>query len=417
LVAASSVGAILSASLAVSGVQQASASTFRHSATAGATSLEVDILAYNTPIETWAKKAMSLWAASHPSFKLNIVVSPVDTLLQTETTRAQAGDPPAISSLTTAWMPAFAQANYLYNIHDLLPASYLNTYNSNLLKANTYTGKLFILPYASSARALYYNKAEFAKAGISSPPQTWAQLEADAAKIVTSGAAKYALSVEGTGSEAYSAWFNYLYWSFGGSYGNSPTAVTLDNRACVSALTVLSTLQKGRELEPNPQTFNADQELTGFESQDAAMTITGPWLQGLIATGFKGLNYGVAPIPAGSTRATLGVTDGWTVYKGTKATKAQLKQALMFLMSPPVENLLLSDEGFLPTQQSGFSSPAYKSGFWPIFDNLLPIAKFAPLAANWDSYSTQAVKVLQNLYVNGASASSVCQGLQGLLSR
>jgi multiple sugar transport system substrate-binding protein len=396
------------------GVGNAGASALRTNASATG-SVEVDILGYNTAIETWAKRAMSLWEATKPGFSINIVVQPNDSLLQIETTRAQAGDPPAISSLTTAWMPAFAQAGYLDNIRSILPASFISGFNSNLLKVNTYAGSLNILPYASSARALFYNKSEFAKAGIMGPPKTWTAFEADAAKLVKSGASKYALSVQGAGSEAFSAWFNYFYWSFGGGYGTSTTTLNLNQKACVSGMTVMSNLVSSHEVEPDPQTFNADQELDGFTSGDAAMTITGPWLQG-IAGAVKGLQYGVAPIPAGSTQSTLGVTDGWTVYKGSKATTAQIRQVLMFLMSPTIENNLLTDEGFLPTEQSGFSSPTYKTGNWPIFDSLLPTAKFAPLSSAWDSFSTQAVKVMQTMYVNGASAASVCQSLQGLLA-
>ena len=43
------------------------------------------------------------------------------------------------------------------------------------------------VPLYSLAYALYYNKAQFAAAGISGPPTTWAQLIADGKKLTGNG--------------------------------------------------------------------------------------------------------------------------------------------------------------------------------------------------------------------------------------
>ena len=51
------------------------------------------------------------------------------------------------------------------------------------------------VPLYSLAYALYYNKAMFAAAGISSPPATWAELIADGAKLNKGG--HWPLAIEG----------------------------------------------------------------------------------------------------------------------------------------------------------------------------------------------------------------------------
>ena len=45
-----------------------------------------------------------------------------------------------------------------------------------------YKGSLYAVPMSMNSFALYYNKSILAKAGITAPPKTLAQLDADAAK-------------------------------------------------------------------------------------------------------------------------------------------------------------------------------------------------------------------------------------------
>ena len=59
-----------------------------------------------------------------------------------------------------------------------------------------YPGGTYGVPLNFHGETLYYNKALFAKAGITAPPTTWAELDADADKLVASGVA--AISFGGT---------------------------------------------------------------------------------------------------------------------------------------------------------------------------------------------------------------------------
>ena len=45
------------------------------------------------------------------------------------------------------------------------------------------------------------------------------------------------------------------------------------------------------------------------------MILTGPWLRGQIKTEAPKLNYGIAQIPAGTRKATYGVTDSLMLFK------------------------------------------------------------------------------------------------------
>ncbi|MBO0916522.1 extracellular solute-binding protein [Streptomyces laculatispora] len=53
--------------------------------------------------------------------------------------------------------------------------------------ANTYGGKVYQLPYATQGTFVYYNKDDFAKAGIDAPPRTYKDLIDDSSKLKAKG--------------------------------------------------------------------------------------------------------------------------------------------------------------------------------------------------------------------------------------
>ena len=60
---------------------------------------------------------------------------------------------------------------------DVLSPSVVSNLIPKFLKDGQYQGTDYGIPFTTSTRAMYYNKKIFAAAGISSPPQTWAQLQ------------------------------------------------------------------------------------------------------------------------------------------------------------------------------------------------------------------------------------------------
>lgn len=77
---------------------------------------------------------------------------------------------------------------------------------------------------------------------------------------------------------------------------------------------------------------------------------------------------------------------------------------------------MLVGRGFLPTVQSQFSNPAFNTAVVKPVVTALSTAKFAPLNPAWATLVDQGAKVLQTMYVNGATPQTVCQNLQALLS-
>jgi multiple sugar transport system substrate-binding protein len=154
-------------------------------------------------------------------------------------------------------------------------------------------GKYYQLPWKSNPVMIFYNKKEFAKAGISttSPPlRTYSQFLATARKLVSSGAAKYAI-YPAPSSEFFEAWYDFypLYAAeSGGKELVQNDKATFDSAAGLAVAGFWRKLYA--EHLAGDESYNGDP----FADGTAAMAIVGPWA---IAS-YKGVvNWGAVPLP------------------------------------------------------------------------------------------------------------------------
>jgi ABC-type glycerol-3-phosphate transport system substrate-binding protein len=87
---------------------------------------------------------------------------------------------------------------------------------SDLIKGNlandTVGSKVYAVPWFGGVRGIWYNKDQFAKAGISSPPATWAQLVSDAKALMKAYPGTYGLGAPSDDSNAIVSFI----WGAGG---------------------------------------------------------------------------------------------------------------------------------------------------------------------------------------------------------
>ena len=75
-----------------------------------------------------------------------------------------------------------------------------------------FQGVLTGLPYGSSSRAVFYNQPAWDAAGITTPPDDWAEF-LEAARAMKAGGVEIPFFYEGKGQEAMAAWFPYVYFT------------------------------------------------------------------------------------------------------------------------------------------------------------------------------------------------------------
>lgn len=157
-----------------------------------------------------------------------------------------------------------------------------------ILAAGTYQGKVYGLAPNVNSIALMYNKKLLTKAGITTPPTTWAELSADAKMATSSGV--YGLAMSAIASYEGSWQFLPFFWTAGADLKN------LDSPQAAQALTYWKSFIDNGTMSKSSLNWTQGNVDDQFIAGKAAFMINGPWnFPNLDAA--KGLDYGVASIP------------------------------------------------------------------------------------------------------------------------
>ncbi len=299
----------------------------------------------------------------NPNIKINAQLVPFGDAQAKFATTAQAGKAPDVLRSDVGWATQFASLRYLLPIDSMVSQSDLADYLPSALNYDKFNGKLYGLPQVTDFLALMYNKAVFAKAGITTPPATEADLEADAVKIVQGKAAKYGFETPG------SSYFALPFlWSFGGGMINPGNDIVVNNQGSVAGLNFLLKLQNQDKVMPAKVDFN-----NGYNNMDAdfkdgttAMIFQGPWQASDVLTGSaftsNASNLGIAGIPTGPSGATGSPTGGQTyvIYAGTKYPD-QAYKFISFMSSSASQIEIAKANHTLPTRQSAYADATVKT--------------------------------------------------------
>ena len=304
----------------------------------------------------WGKQMVAAWNSSHPSEKVSAQEIPAGKSSEEVIGAAiTAGSEPClIYNTSPASVPTFQQQGGLVPLDNFSDgASYIQARNGS--KADQYKspdGKFYQLPWKSNPVMIFYNKKEFAKAGISttSPPlASYAQFLATAKKVVSSGAAKYAI-YPAPSSQFFQPWFDFypLYAAQSGGMQlveNKKATFDSDAGKAVTAFwkQIYSQNLAGKE------TYNGDSFADGI----AAMAIVGPWA----IAAYKGkVDWGVVPVPTeqGSTGdqvPTFSDAKNVAMYASCK-NQATAWDFMKFSTSTAQDGKLLTMTGQMPLRQN-----------------------------------------------------------------
>ena len=208
----------------------------------------------------------------------------------------------------------YAAADELYKVDDLLSIPVQADFVGRLADAGKVRGVQYGMPFASSTRLLFYNKALFTRAGIE-PPTTWAELADDAAALKARGV-KYPYALPLGPEEAQAETLQWLL-SGGGGYNQTVSSYSIDSTENVDTLTWLKNelVDKGLTGPVAPGKLNRAAAFAAFAAGDVGMLNGHPSL--LKAAEKKGVKVGMVPMPGvdGPSKTALGVADWMMAFK------------------------------------------------------------------------------------------------------
>lgn len=354
---------------------------------------------YSAATGPYFEKMADEFHKANPGIDVKVEVVNWDNLLQKLQTDISGGSNSDISIIGTRWLLDFVKDDQAEPLDGMMSPEFRDRFISVFLKPGQIGGKIYGLPIAASARAMYYNKDLLAKAGITAPPATWDDLAADAAKLKAAGIPAFGLQGKLIETDVY--WY-YALWTFGGEVVNADDKAAFDSDAGVKSLAFYKSLIDHGYTEDGVTNYGREDLQNLFKQGRIAMMITAPFLINQIATEAPTLNYGVAPVPKEVRNATYAVTDSVVLFKNSKVKPAAFK-FLDFLFTKAARVEFTKNEGFLPTTKAEADDPYFTGNErLQTFVKLLPDAHFAPTVTGWEDTAKAVTDAVQSVYLGRA---------------
>lgn len=378
-------------------------------------SVRVVLAYYSAQTEPVFQAIKEAFEAQHPDITVNLEVIAWDNLFQNLTTRIAGGQEPDLAIIGTRWLPGFVEQGVAQPLDEFITDEFRSQFAPALFEPSTIDGKIYGLPVAASARALYYNKDLLEAAGVTQPPNTWDEL-LEVARKVHNPPHAYGFGLQGKEIETDVYWY-YAMWSFGGELLTADGLSAINSPEAVEALQFYYDLiHTHRVTQPEPLNYNREELQDLFKQGRLGMMITGPWLVGQMRAEAPDINFGVAPIPMKNRRVTYGVTDTIMMFSTAKDKEAAWK-FLEFAFSDESRHRFNTAEGFLPVKNTPGANPFLNDPIYGVISSLLPDAKFAPLIADWERVADETIRAVQQVYLGSADPKSALDGAVRRINR
>ncbi|WP_329436573.1 extracellular solute-binding protein [Streptomyces sp. NBC_01280] len=239
-------------------------------------------------------------------------------------------------------------------------------------RANTYDGKVYQLPYAAQTTLVYYNKKEFAAAGIDTPPHTYAELLDDTAKLKKKGINPFV--VGGGGKDSWADMFPLICTVATDVYKKTPDWLSqrakgkvkfTDPAFVTAAQKVAGLADKGYIERAGLSRSYADTE-QAFRDGKGAMYPMGSWFSASADTKKPDFDTGVFAWPTDQGAPALPGVLGGGMTVSSKASDVPLakKWAKAFMedhknldAAVKADGLIIDIKGYSPP---GTMGPVYK---------------------------------------------------------
>ncbi|HVA09991.1 MAG TPA: ABC transporter substrate-binding protein [Acidimicrobiales bacterium] len=390
----------------------------------------VQITMWHTMTQTnnaWLESAVGQFNSSQSKVHVTLVQQPD---YKSEFVKYKAGlssgDLPDLAQFEDTTVQQLVDSRSTVPVQDCIAASHysLSDYLPRALSFYRYHGVQQSMPWAVSNVIMYYNPVTFQKAGLdpNKPPQTFAQVTADAKKIVASGAAKHGVALP---AKPYV--FEFLLAKSGGQYVNNGNGrIARASQAGLTSPTALKvwqwwnqTLTSKLGLATGSDPNNID-HLIAIATGNAAMTfeasgIIGP-AEAVLASGqYPGVKIRTAPLPALVTGGGVPVGDGslWISAHSSLAKRAAAWKLIQFLDSPQEQASLATESGYVPVRVSATRSPGlvskwtndpnYKVGYTQLTTGRLNNANIGSLIGDYQGVRNAVADGLEQMVIGKLS--------------
>lgn len=263
-----------------------------------------------------------LYAGFHKKYP-NITVTfnniPADSEAQKLVTMVAGGTAPDAAYMDGGSVSDFASKGALVNLDGYIAGSKVvkkDDYVANFTEGAIYNGSMYGLPFDAETTGLFYRKDLFKQAGISGPPKSWAEMEADAKKLTNPSQKRYGIAIFGPESGYYVQPF--VASAGGQMLSKDGKQALMGSPEAIRGASFYTGLAK--YAPPAYLNSNSYDGRVAFEHGEAAMYIAGSWFGGsLIGEAPKiRSKWATAPLPQDKTCATQVAGDSLVMFDQSK---------------------------------------------------------------------------------------------------
>jgi multiple sugar transport system substrate-binding protein len=287
---------------------------------------------------------------ANPGVDVDVEMQPWANRDEKVATALAAGKGPDLVLLLPDQLPQYVAQRALAPL-DTVVADQRRDYAANALSPMSVDGTLYGVPLYLTATTTVYNRALLRKAGLSTPPATWAAVRAAAPALRAAGVATMDYSASPGATENLN--FYPLLWQAGGSvFSRDGRSVAFDSEAGERALTFLVDLYRRQAVPPralvNPNATDGgplgrQQVAFGYWlSYPEARTLAKLWGADQVLVG---------PPLRDRLQVTFGTTGGLALHRRAADPAAAIR-FLRYLSSPEVLREFNARAGFAPPRTS-----------------------------------------------------------------
>ncbi|MCL1841560.1 MAG: ABC transporter substrate-binding protein [Propionibacteriaceae bacterium] len=261
-----------------------------------------------------------------------------------------------------------------------------------MVAESTFDNTMYSIPTDGGDYALFYNKQTFAAAGLT-PPQTWADVTADAAKLTTGGKYGIYLPID-PGEWTTFTWLSML-WSAGGQFLSSDDKqAEFDSPAGIQALHAWTDLINSGHAYPSSLSDDSQQTGSpGFTAGQVAMFIGRLADLAPLDQAMGKDVVGVTALPGINKPAMCTGTNVSFIIHHTDAQDAAAWAFISWIMQPDNQTAWDKGSGYLPTSTKTEQSDAWKTYVQAdprigVFADQLTYAQTRPSISQYSAVST-----------------------------
>lgn len=350
------------------------------------TTIKILAPSYASSTKTDWENIIAEYNKTYPKVKVELQIEGWDDFSSKVQARVQAKDLPDI--LNDNNFASAADGELLYPITEVMSEDVLNTIEPALLKNGVGAdGTQWVVPDVASSRMMAYNTGIFEKAGITTVPATWDELEQACDKIKAASPDVYPYGMP-LGREEAQVESSLWLWGAGGDWAEGDTLKAKSDKT-VEAFTEMKKLIDKGCTQPNAGTSNRQDVADLFNNGKVAMMMSHSGLLGVTAKDYPEIKYDVAPVPSKDGKGVaLGVTDFILAFdNGDDARKQATKGFLDLFYSDAMYKNWYAPSGLLPVTDNVIEQGKSEAGsIDKKFYDALSTVRFLPVGnPQWDT--------------------------------